>query len=109
MDEKNNPDPAAPNFWDWLAGFVTDQGLPGKLRGMAKAILIFGAFWVFYLLGGLGLAGVLFIVPGIFLTFAIAWALYAVADIHEKTAENNDILRKAVPEHATQSDDPSEP
>lgn len=103
MEENKQPEPQkTEGFLDWMDGFLTGQGLPGKLRGAAKGLLIIGIIWAVYLLFGLGWSSFLFTVPGAFLILGIAWLLYAVADIHEKTAENNAILRQAFPEHIPQ-------
>lgn len=56
---------------------------------------VYNAFWVW------GTTEVR-IALDLFTTLGIAWLLFAVADIYEKTMENNDILRKAFPEHIPQ-------
>lgn len=114
MDEKKN-DATAENesVWDWLAGFFMDKELPAKLRGTAKAVLVLGGIFtlinVVVVMGrGLFSSAFLLLIFAAFCFLALAWLLYAVADIHEKTAENNEILRKAFPEHIPQPEKPAE-
>jgi len=109
MEEKKNTGQTE-SFWDAASGFLTDRNLLGKLRWMAKAALVFGliivpfsAFFIFYA------AAVVPIVLCALGSLGIAWLLFAVANIYEKTAENNDILRKAFPECVDEAREVSTP
>lgn len=100
-----------------FGGFLTNQKLPGKLRGGAKGLLILcGVLILIFtisLLVQLGFAGIILamLYMGLYaLCFLpLVWLLYAAADILEKTTENNEFLRKLSPEHIPQQSDMESP